>query len=295
MEPIKLDGKAVADEICKNLKYRVDILKSAGFEPTLTIVTSGEDGASQVYVKNKVRRAEEIGIEVDVRHYPKLDKEDVTLLSAAVMNPMIIQEPITGTAKHEDVANYIHPCLDADCFSYENVGMLAIGHKPMYLPCTPRGIMHLLNCYDIPISGMRACIIGRSNIVGRPLSWMMEQAGATVTLCHSLTPEKKLYEAIAESRIIVSAVGKPEFITRLRGNIVSNYNIDWGKKTFIDVGINRVDGHLCGDFHPSVYEVSHAYTPVPGGVGPMTVAMLMLNVVEYYERIMHNEGVKCEG
>jgi methylenetetrahydrofolate dehydrogenase (NADP+)/methenyltetrahydrofolate cyclohydrolase len=172
---------------------------------------------------------------------------------------------------------------------------LATGEKPFYYPCTPRGIIHLLDCYDIPIKGNRVCIIGRSNIVGRPLSWMMEQAGATVTLCHSLTPEKKLYEAIAESRIIVSAVGKPEFITRFRGNIVSNYNIDWGKKTFIDVGINRLDGHLCGDFHPSVYEVSHAYTPVPGGVGPMTVAMLMANVVEYYERIMHNEGAKREG
>ena len=114
MEPIKMDGKVLADSICKHLKYRVNILKAAGHTPTLTIVTSGTDGASQTYVKNKVRRAEEIGIEVDVRHYPKLDKEDVTLLSAAVMNPMIIQEPITGTAKHEDVANYIHPCLDAD-------------------------------------------------------------------------------------------------------------------------------------------------------------------------------------
>lgn len=295
MEPIKLDGKAVADDICKYLKYRVDILKNAGFEPTLTIITSGEDGASQVYVKNKVRRAEEIGIKVDVRHYPKLDKEDITLLSAAVMNPMIVQEPITGTAKHEDVANYIHPCLDADCFSYENVGMLATGHKPMYLPCTPRGIMHLLNWYNIPLGGQKVCIIGRSNIVGRPLSWMMTNENATVTLCNSFTSEKSLYNIICNSDIIVSAVGKPEFLKKTRGDIVSNYGINWAEKTFIDVGINRLDGHLCGDIHPSIYEASYAYTPVPGGVGPMTVAMLMLNVVEYYERIMYNEGAKCEG
>ena len=294
MEPIKMDGKALADSICKHLKYRVNMLKAAGHTPTLTIVTSGEDSASQTYVKNKVKRAEEIGIKVDVREYVKLDRSDIALLCAAVDNPIIFQEPITGKATHKDVAIMVPAAADVDGFSYNNVATLAIGDEPIHMPCTPKGIMRLLDYYNILIAGRRVCIIGRSNIVGRPLSWMMEQTGATVTLCHSFTPEKTLYKVINDSDIIVSAVGKPEFFTKTRGDIVTGYSINWAAKTFVDVGINRLDGHLCGDIHPAIYEASYAYTPVPGGVGPMTVAMLMENVVRYYERIIY-EGIKREG
>lgn len=296
MEPIKLDGKAVADEICRNLKYRVDMLNARGFNPKLTIVTSGEDSASQMYVKNKVRRAEEIGIGVNVWHFDNFGSSALAEVCFRTHNPMIIQEPITGSVKHEDVSHCIESQYDADCFSYDNVGRLVTGTKPFFYPCTPRGIIHLLDCYDIPLEGKNVCIIGRSNIVGRPLSWMMEQKGATVTLCHSKTDEKTIYNGIRDSDIVVSAVGKPEFIKRLRGDIVAKYSIQWNEKVFVDVGINRdKEGHLCGDFHPNVYEESYAYTPVPGGVGPMTVAMLMLNVVEHYERMARDAKVECEG
>ena len=288
MEPIKLDGKAVANEICNNLKYRVDMLKARGVSPVLTIVTSGEDAASQTYVKNKVRRAEEIGIEADVRHYPQLDDWDMVLLRAAVQNPTIIQEPITGSLTHSDVSETLRSSIDVDGFSDYNVAKIASGLEPLNYPCTPKGILRLLDYYNIPIDGARVCIIGRSNIVGRPLSWMMTNRNATVTLCNSFTSEKNLYNIIRDSDIIVSAVGKPEFLKKTRGDIVSSYSINWAEKTFVDVGINRLNGHLCGDIHPSIYEASYAYTPVPVGVGPMTVAMLMENVVRYYEegRIM---------
>ena len=284
MEPIKLDGKAVADEICRNLKYRVDMLKACDVSPVLTIVTSGEDAASQTYVRNKVRRAEEIGIEADVRHYTRLDDWDIKSLPAATQNPIIVQEPITGSLTHNDVAETLYSANDVDGFTYENIARIASGLEPLNYPCTSKGILRLLDYYNISLAGQRVCIIGRSNIVGRPLSWMMTNRNATVTLCNSFTGERNIYNIIRDSDIIVSAVGKPEFLKKTRGDIVSGYSINWAEKTFVDVGINRRDGHLCGDIHPSIYEESYAYTPVPGGVGPMTVAMLMENVVRYYER-----------
>ena len=283
MEPIKLDGKAVANEICNNLKYRVDMLKARGVSPILTIVTSGEDAASQTYVKNKVRRTEEIGIEADVRHYTRLDDWDIKSLPAATQNPIIIQEPITGSLTHNDVAETLYSANDVDGFTYDNIARIASGLEPLNYPCTPKGILRLLDYYNIGLAGQRVCIIGRSNIVGRPLSWMMTNRNATVTLCNSFTGEKNIYNIIRDSDIIISAVGKPEFLKKTRGDIVSGYSINWAEKTFVDVGINRLNGHLCGDIHPDIYEVSYAYTPVPGGVGPMTVAMLMENVVKYYE------------
>ena len=294
MEPIKLDGKAVANEICSNLKYRVDMLKARDVSPVLTIVTSGEDAASQTYVKNKVRRAEEIGIKIDVRHCPRLDDWDISLLRAASSNPIIVQEPITGFIDHNNVAELLPASFDVDGFSDYNVAKIASGLEPLNYPCTPKGILRLLDYYNIVLDGARVCIIGRSNIVGRPLSWMMTNRNATVTLCNSFTSEKNLYNIIRDSDIIVSAVGQPEFLKKTRGDIVSGYSINWAEKTFVDVGINRLDGHLCGDIHPSIYEASYAYTPVPGGVGPMTVAMLMENVVRYYERIIY-EGIKRKG
>ena len=282
MEPIKLDGKAVANEICSNLKYRVDMLKARGVSPVLTIVTSGEDAASQTYVKNKVRRAEEIGIKANVRHYTRLESYDIKSLRA-VQNPIIIQEPITGSLTHNNVAELLPGVFDVDGFSNHNIARIASGREPIHYPCTPKGILRLLDYYNIPIDGARVCIIGRSNIVGRPLSWMMTNRNATVTLCNSFTGEMNIYNIIRDSDIIVSAVGKPEFLKKTRGDIVSGYSINWAEKTFVDVGINRLDGYLCGDIHPDIYEASYAYTPVPGGVGPMTVAMLMENVVRYYE------------
>lgn len=294
-DPIRIDGKEVAKTLTANLKYRIAILKKQGITPCLTIVTSGNDAASQTYVRNKVRRAEEFGIKINIEHFDRFNKED--LIEVCKLNtPLIIQEPITGNVTHKDVAQYINPEFDVDGFSIENKGRLAIGENPYFTSCTPMGVMLLLLNYNIELDGKKVCIIGRSNIVGRPLSCLMEQKNATVTLCHSHTDEKTLYKAIQDADIVVSAVGKPEFITKTRGDIVTGYLIQWDKKVFIDVGINRdKEGHLCGDFSKSIYDYSHAYTPVPGGVGPMTVTMLMNNVVCCYEKKLRDKNNGREG
>lgn len=285
MTPIIMDGKAVADKICKELRDHCDMMRLDGIQPKLTIITSGDDNASKVYVRNKVRRCEEIGIEVDVRHYALLDALDVYLLCASVDNPMIIQEPITGKATHVDVSKHTLPWYDVDGFSEFNVSAVAMGFEPEYYPCTPKGIMRLLAEYAVPLEGKSVCIIGRSNIVGRPIARMMEQVGATVTLCHSKTPENVLYEAIKNADVVVSAVGKRNIISYNRANIVAHWNMDWSDKVIVDVGINRDEnGKLCGDIGMDIKDCCKMYTPVPGGVGSMTVAMLMENVIEYYEK-----------
>lgn len=282
---IEMNGKILSDKICKELRDRCDMMRLDGIQPKLTIVTSGNDNASQVYVRNKVKCCEEIGIEVDIRHFTSLDSLDIAMLCSTVCNPMIIQEPIAGKANHESVANYIVPEYDVDGFSYLNAGMLANGSQPHYYPCTPKGIMRLLAEYAVPLEGKSVCVIGRSNIVGRPIARMMEQVGATVTLCHSKTPENVLYEAIKNADVVVSAVGKRNIVSYNRANIVTCWKMDWSNKVIVDVGMNRDEnGKLCGDIGMDIKDCCKMYTPVPKGVGPMTVAMLMENVIEYYER-----------
>lgn len=275
---IVMDGKALADKICIELKGRCDVLRNKGIYPKLTIVTSGDDNASQVYVRNKVKRCEEIGIEVDARHHALLGELDISLLCAAVDNPMIVQEPIAGNGTHADVAKYIMPWYDVDGFSEFNVSALAMGLEPIYYPCTPKGIMRLLEEYDVELEGKSVCVIGRSNIVGRPIARMMEQANATVTLCHSKTREFDLFEAVLNADIVASAVGKVGVMSPTRP-------IVWSDKVIIDVGMNRDEnGKLCGDFSEELKQMAAYFTPVPKGVGAMTVAMLMENVIEYYEK-----------
>lgn len=282
---IEMNGKALADKICKELRDRCDMMRLDGIQPKLTIVTSGNDNASQVYVRNKVKRCEEIGIEVDVRHHALLGGLDISLLCAAVDNPMIVQEPITGKGTYADVAKYIKPWYDVDGFSESNVSALAMGLEPVYHPCTPKGIMRLLKEYDVELEGKSVCVIGRSNIVGRPIARMMEQVGATVTLCHSKTPENVLYEAIKNADVVASAVGKRNIVSYNRANIVTCWKMDWSNKVIVDVGMNRDEnGKLCGDIGMDIKDCCKMYTPVPRGVVPMTVAMLMENVIEYYER-----------
>lgn len=279
--PVILDGKALADKICLDLKDRADKLKAAGITPRLTIVTSGDDAASKVYVRNKVRRAEEIGIEVSVDHYDELYFDDVAELYD--WHPIICQMPISGDVTLDDLGFIIDEArYDVDGFvCLENVARLASGQKPQNYPCTPKGIIRLLAEYAIPLAGKSVCIIGRSNIVGRPLARMMEQAGATVTLCHSKTPDGFLAEVLAAVDIIVSATG-------VRKMVSSCYQFPYlNEQVFVDVGMNRDEnGKLCGDIDPEIFKHCYAYTPVPGGVGPMTVAMLMENVIECYERYL---------
>lgn len=284
--PIILDGKALADKICLELKDRADRLKAEGITPRLTIVTSGDDAASKVYVRNKVRRAEAVGIQANVVHHGELLFDNAT--EAYDWHPIIYQMPISGDVEVTDLDVVIQDAgHDVDGFvSFDNVTMLASGQKPLNYPCTPKGVMRLLAEYAIPLEGKSVCIIGRSNIVGRPLARMMEQAGATVTVCHSKTPKVMLYDRVATADVVVTATGKRNVLNY--DDMVKNEAHYWlDEQVFIDVGMNRDEnGKLCGDIDPTIFKHCKAYTPVPGGVGPMTVAMLMENVIEYYERYL---------
>lgn len=276
---IRMDGKALADRICLDLKERCDKLIELDVQPVLTIVTTGEDAASKVYVRNKVKRCEEIGIKADVRHYDYLTTQDFLDLNREVDNPIIVQEPITGEVNHEFVAEYLNPVQDVDGFADYNVARLATGGKPYNYPCTPNGVMTLLHEYGVEIEGKNALVIGRSNIVGRPMAMMLEHEGATVTIAHSKTSIFTLLSRIATTDIIISAVGKHNFIdAHSLDNVIK-------RKVIIDVGMNRDEnGKLCGDFSEDFKTKFGFYTPDIGGTGPMTVAMLMTNVINYYEK-----------
>ena len=277
-----MDGKALADKICLDLKARCDVLKSRNINPVLTIVTSGEDSASKVYVRNKVKRCEEIGIKADVQHFDKLDCVGVDNIVGSIQNPIIVQEPITGGATHVYVAGKLFALYDVDGFSHLNMALLATGEKPCHCPCTPSGVMRLLEEYNIPLEGKNALVIGRSNIVGRPMAMMLEQAGCTVTVAHSKTGSNMLLTLFAQADIVVSAVGRKDIISL--HDLEGWYN-GLENKILIDVGMNRDEnGKLCGDFSEELKQKAAYYTPVPGGVGAMTVAMLMKNTIEFYER-----------
>lgn len=279
---IRMDGKALADRICLDLKERCDKLIEVGIRPVLTIVTTGDDAASKVYVRNKVKRCEEIGIKADVQHYDYLTKQDFLDLHREVDNPIIVQEPITGEVDHDFVAEYLNPVQDVDGFADYNVARLATGGQPYNYPCTPNGVMALLHEYGIEIEGKSAIVIGRSNIVGRPMAMMLEHEGATVTIAHSKTDNYTLISKMATADIIVSAVGKHNFVNvgALERHLHMIKN-----KVIIDVGMNRDENDkLCGDFSEDFKAKFGFYTPTPGSTGPMTVAMLMTNVINYYER-----------
>lgn len=287
---ICMDGKALADRICFDLKERCNKLIELDVQPILTIVTTGEDAASKVYVRNKAKRCEEIGIKADVRHYDYLTEQDFLDLNREVDNPIIIQEPITGEVDHEFVAEYLNPVQDVDGFADYNVARLATGGKPYNFPCTPNGVMTLLDEYGVEIEGKNALVIGRSNIVGRPMAMMLEHEGATVTIAHSKT--KNLLSHIFNADIVVSATGHR--MTNIEQNVadvkkilgVSNPMTD---KTIIDIGMNRDEnGKLCGDFSEDFKAKFGFYTPTPGSTGPMTVAMLMTNTINFYEREFNN-------
>lgn len=281
---IKMDGKALADKICLDLKARCDVLKSRNINPVLTIVTSGEDSASKVYVRNKVKRCEEIGIKADVRHYDRLNYIDVDNIVCSVQNPIIVQEPITGDATHAHVAGELFAPSDVDGFSRLNMALLATGEKPYHRPCTPSGVMRLLEEYNIPLEGKNALVIGRSNIVGRPMAMMLEHAGCTVTVAHSKTDSYVLLELFGFVDIVVSAVGKKDIVSLYDLYDLEGWEYGLKDKILIDVGMNRDEnGKLCGDFSEELKQKAAYYTPTPGGTGQMTVAMLMQNVIEYYE------------
>ena len=283
--PIILDGKKVANEIAEDLKKRCEILKANHIFPKLIIFTNTDD-ASKVYVRNKVKRCEEIGIEAIT--YPISKFEDFGVAANTYdfyETPYILQEPsnLTKFQNTVFVDQYCH--TDVDGFSASNLGKLFKNEEKdgltYFKACTPKGIITLLDYYNIFIESQKVVILGRSNIVGRPMAAMMLNRDATVSVCHSKTPETIFDDEISTADIIISAVGK--------ANMLSNYS-PWfyqyklANKILIDVGMNRDEnGKICGDFCKEAIEHCYAYTPVPGGVGPMTVISLCENVIEFYE------------
>ena len=283
--PIVLDGKKVANEIAEDLKKRCEILKANHIFPKLIIFTNTDD-ASKVYVRNKVKRCEEIGIEVLT--YPISQFEDFDWFSKKYdfeNIPYILQEPSNLTKFQNAIFIDQYYQTDVDGFSASNLGKLFKNEEKdgltYFKACTPKGIITLLDYYNIPIEGRKVVILGRSNIVGRPLAAMMLNRDATVSVCHSKTPETIFDDEISTADIIISAVGK--------ANMLSDYNpwfyqYKFANKILIDVGMNRdKNGKLCGDICKEALEYCYAYTPVPGGVGPMTVISLCENVIEFYE------------
>lgn len=272
---VTLDRKKCADEIAIDLKRRVDILKADGIRPSLIVFTS-KDPASQVYVKNKVKRGQEIGIDIEAIPVSDIGTliEEGTWYEAS---PFIIQEPTE--IKPSDVDWYLNEEFyrDIDGFSSYNFGKLATASNfdNFIRPCTPNGILTLMKYYGISYKYKNVVVIGRSNIVGKPMAIMLTNANATVTLCHSKTPYDSLIKHCEMADIIISATGR---IDVLKG---------WKAKpnqVLVDVGMNRDEnGKLCGDFSKATIENCYAYTPVPGGVGPMTVIELMRNTVEFWE------------
>lgn len=271
-----IDGKAISAQIKEELKEKVKGLKAAGKEITLAVIQVGEDPASTVYVNNKKKACEYVGIRSLAYNLPESVREAELLqlieeLNAREdVNGILVQLPLPAGIEEDKVIRSIAPEKDVDGFHPGNVGALCIG-EPGFLPCTPAGIIQLLKRSGISIEGKECVVVGRSNIVGKPMSLLLLRENGTVTVAHSRTKDLKAVTRRAD--ILVAAVGKPKMITReyvKEGAVV------------IDVGIHRMENNkLCGDVdYADVDPVCSAITPVPGGVGPMTVAMLMYNCVE---------------
>jgi len=270
-----IDGKKISSEIKEKLRLEIKKLKEEGVVPGLAVIIVGSDSASQVYVKSKKKTAEELGIYSEIFQLEENAKEEDILELVGRLNKdnkihgILVQLPLPKHIDEGKIILAIAPQKDVDCFHPENVGKILTGGAVVY-PCTPAGIVELLKRSGIEISGNNCVVIGRSNIVGKPVALMMLQENATVTICHSKTKDLKKY--CSEADIIVAAVGRAKMIT---ADMVKNGAV------IIDVGINRSpDGKLVGDVDfDSVIDKVSAITPVPGGVGPMTIAMLLKNTV----------------
>jgi len=270
-----LDGKATAAQIREELRAQVaELLPRAGRAPGLSVILVGEDPASQVYVRNKERACQDAGFVSEVRHLPAtISQEQLeTCIGELNGNPeidgILLQLPLPQGLNAQACLTRIHPSKDVDGFHPENMGRLVQG-LPGLRPCTPAGVMELLRRYHIPIAGKHAVVVGRSTIVGKPMALMLLEAHATVTVCHSRTPD--LAEVTRRADILVAAVGMPCLI---RAHMVGPGAV------VVDVGINRTEEGLVGDCdYPTLAGHVEAITPVPGGVGPMTIAMLLANTV----------------
>jgi len=270
-----LKGKIVADKIKNQVKEEVDVLKQKDIIPGLAVVIVGDNPASASYVASKEKACERVGI-YSKKYALSEDDSEKKLLDLiddlnkdAKINGILVQLPLPKHMDENKIIEAIDPSKDVDGFHPINTGKLMIG-QPSLKPCTPYGIIKLLEHYDIEIEGQHAVVLGRSNIVGKPIAMMLLEKNATVTICHSRT--QNLSEELKKADILVVAIGKPYFVSE-----------DMVKKDVIivDVGINRVQDGLVGDVDfKNVKSKAKYITPVPGGVGPMTIAMLMANTVQ---------------
>lgn len=271
-----LSGKEVSQRIKEELKTEVEALKNDGINVGLAVIIVGDDPASRVYVNNKKKACEDLGIYSEEYALSGDTSEEELLKLIDELNAkkeisgILVQLPLPKHINEENVINRINPKKDVDAFHPVNVGKIMQGNYD-FVPCTPAGVMELIKESGIDITGKECVVVGRSNIVGKPMSMLLLHKNGTVTICHSKT--KNLAEKTKNADILVAAVGIPEFI---KGDMVKEGAV------VIDVGINRVaDKKLVGDVEfSSAEQVASAITPVPGGVGPMTIAMLMKNTVK---------------
>lgn len=271
-----INGKELAKKIRGELKIEVDELRKKGIIPKLAVIMVGNDKASEVYVRNKSKACNEIGIEFEEFLLDSNIKQEELINLINELNArkdihgILLQSPIPEHLNIREAFNTIDYAKDVDGFNPINVGKLSIG-EDCFISCTPHGVVKMLEEYNIPVEGKRAVIIGRSNIVGKPLIQCMLNKNATVTVCHSKT--KNIEEITREADILIAALGKPKFV---KADMVKENAV------VIDVGINRnEEGKLVGDVDfENVSKKASYITPVPGGVGPMTIAMLMSNVVK---------------
>ena len=270
-----LDGKQIAKEYRQRLKNQVNELKEHGFTPKLSVILVGNDGASQSYVKSKKKAAEKIGMISEIIHLDESTSEEVVLSELNRLNNddtvsgILVQVPLPKQVSEQKVLETINPNKDVDGFHPINIGKLYIDEQT-FVPCTPLGIMEILKHADINLEGKNAVVIGRSHIVGQPVSKLLLQANATVTILHSRT--KNMNAHLKQADVIVSAVGQPDLVTK--------ENVKAGA-VIIDVG-NTPDenGKLKGDVaYDEVKEIASAITPVPGGVGPLTITMVLNNTL----------------
>lgn len=274
-----IDGKAISTAIKDELKDKVEALKKEGKNATLAVIQVGEDPASSIYVKNKKKACEYIGIGSVSYELPEETSEEklLSIVDDLNNNPVItgilVQLPLPKHIDEDKVIKAISPLKDVDGFHVENVGKLCVGEKG-FVSCTPAGVIQLLKRSNVEISGKNCVVIGRSNIVGKPMALLMLRENATVTICHSKTTNLK--EICKTADILIVAIGKPRFID-------ASYVKDGA--VVIDVGIHRDENNkMCGDVDfESVKDIASKITPVPGGVGPMTIAMLMSNCVSAIE------------
>lgn len=278
-----IDGVALAAKIREEVAVRAAALIATGTKPGLAVVLVGSDPASQVYVKNKVAACQKAGLHSVLEQYPPSMTQAELLDRVRALNAdpaihgILVQLPLPAHIDSHLVIETIASEKDVDGFHISNAGLLMTG-KPLFRPCTPYGVMKMLESEGVQLRGAVAVVIGASNIVGKPMTMLLQSAGATVTICNSKTRDLGWHTRHAD--IVVVATGKPRMID---GSMIKPGAV------VIDVGINRgADGKLCGDVDfDSVIQVASAVTPVPGGVGPMTIAMLLVNTLEAAERAQH--------